>query len=661
MRKWLGARGKARPSRNKVLVLLGVLLLLGIGHYAILLRSQEQIIEHEAVQVARIVANQAMVARSVYSREVVAKLASDGFGSTPDYKAHTGFAPIPAQFFKYVGREITQHNSGLYSYRPLSRWNLEPGQGLQDDFQRWAWQALQAQDQPSPMRPIEWKPAWRFESVGERRVLRYMQADPASEQACVACHNGMERTQEVRLRRLADGVEPGRVFRLHQLLGAVEVTVPVDRVDALAESQARLTLLFVVATSFAGVMLVGYWLWRDARSARRNADHSHASLSLQASAMQNALGNAGEAVRLALQALGAARRSRLPRHVAAAHECLGDIRHSQGRDDKGRVHWERSLARYTEGGMYEEARRVCHKLARACEGLGETARSRDLHWLARSLAERAQGTPVERRVRQLNAELDVETEHRRNAEAAFQTGKMAALGRMVAGVNHEVKRPLASMRLLAELSGKLVERGELERVQRNMKQMVELADQLTELTRSLEDFARKQPYHPLPERLRDCLRQALRVLEPQLAARTHRILVHGNDPWAMVDAQRVRLILVNLLSNAIEATADSADRRIHVSLREQDQRSVVVRVRDHGPGLNEEARAHLFEIFVTTKAAGHGLGLGLALSAKMAREMGGELSGRNHPDGGAEFTLRLPVARRRTGLQTEPSRSRQRG
>ncbi|WKB53860.1 ATP-binding protein [Eleftheria terrae] len=643
MTKWIRAR-VGRPARYKVLILLGVLLVLGAAHYAILVRSQEHIIEHEAVRVAEIVASQALVARSVYSREVVAKLAGDGFGSTPDYKVHPGFAPIPAQFLKYVGRDITRHNSGLYSYRPLSRWNLEASQGLRDDFQRWAWQQLQAQDRPDPPRPIEWKPAWRFETLGGRRTLRYMRADPASEQGCVACHNGMERLPEVLARRVSDGVEQGRVFKLHQLLGAVEVHVPVDRVDALAESQAHLTLLFVLATSFAGVMLVGYWLWRDARSARRSADHTHAALSLRASAMQSALGNAGEAVKLALQALAAARRWRLPRHMAAAHECLGDIRHGQGREDRALVHWQRSMAGFEDGGMPEEARRLCQKLLQACDRLGLPEPAARWRRHAQALAERAQGSAVERRVRQLTAELDMEEERRRNAEAAFHTGKMAALGRMVAGVNHEVKRPLASMRMLAELSDTLLQRGETERVRRNLHDLVQLADQLTELTRSLEDFARKQPYHPLPERLRDCLRQALRVLEPQLHGGTHRVLVHGNDAWALVDAQRVRLILVNLLSNAIEATAGAADRRIHVSLRDKDSRSVLVRVRDHGPGLNAEAQAHLFEIFVTTKAAGQGLGMGLALSAKLAREMGGELSGRNHPDGGAEFTLRLPRA-----------------
>jgi two-component system C4-dicarboxylate transport sensor histidine kinase DctB len=69
-----------------------------------------------------------------------------------------------------------------------------------------------------------------------------------------------------------------------------------------------------------------------------------------------------------------------------------------------------------------------------------------------------------------------------------------------------------------------------------------------------------------------------------------------------------------------------------------------VKVRDQGPGLDEEARSHLFEPFFTTKEAGSGLGLGLAISAGIVADFGGNLTGDNHPDGGAVFTLDLPAA-----------------
>ena len=78
-------------------------------------------------------------------------------------------------------------------------------------------------------------------------------------------------------------------------------------------------------------------------------------------------------------------------------------------------------------------------------------------------------------------------------------------------------------------------------------------------------------------------------------------------------------------------------------------------VRDNGPGLSEEAFARLFEPFFTTKPAGQGLGLGLTLSAGILDEYGGTLVASNHPDGGACFTMVLPMAGKEThnGAQTQ--------
>ena len=63
----------------------------------------------------------------------------------------------------------------------MSKWNLAADQGLSDDFQRWAWAQLEAQDRPAPKAPIAWDPVWRIETVDGVSTLRYMRADPAVE------------------------------------------------------------------------------------------------------------------------------------------------------------------------------------------------------------------------------------------------------------------------------------------------------------------------------------------------------------------------------------------------------------------------------------------------------------------------------------------------
>jgi two-component system C4-dicarboxylate transport sensor histidine kinase DctB len=88
---------------------------------------------------------------------------------------------------------------------------------------------------------------------------------------------------------------------------------------------------------------------------------------------------------------------------------------------------------------------------------------------------------------------------------------------------------------------------------------------------------------------------------------------------------------------------DSARKCISIRM-DLDERDVVLRVRDSGSGIAPEAVQRLFEPFFTTKAPGHGLGLGLAISASIVEAMHGEMRAANHPAGGAEFTLKLPLA-----------------
>ena len=118
-------------------------------------RGQHSLIEFQAVQLAEIVTRQSASSRSVYAEHVVGKLMRDGVGvASEHYREESGNVPLPAQFLKLVGERISIDSRGLYRYRPVSKWNLAENQGLADDFQRWAWAKLEAQDLPAPKGPI---------------------------------------------------------------------------------------------------------------------------------------------------------------------------------------------------------------------------------------------------------------------------------------------------------------------------------------------------------------------------------------------------------------------------------------------------------------------------------------------------------------------------
>ena len=261
-----GAIGLRRRVLITALVFLSAVVALT---WYLLSRGQQRLIEFQAVQLAEIVARQSAASRSIYAEHVVGKLTRDQVGvASEHYENERGNVPLPAQFLKLVGERAGIESDGLYRYRPVSKWNLARSQGLSDDFQRWAWARLEAQDRPAPAAAIAWEPAWRIEAVGGVRTLRYMRADPAVSAACVSCHNGLERRAQTVAMRLQDGAPVGKVFEVNRLMGAIEVQVPLERVATLARDQNRVALLSVLMLGMAGMLCIGYFVYADVSRAR---------------------------------------------------------------------------------------------------------------------------------------------------------------------------------------------------------------------------------------------------------------------------------------------------------------------------------------------------------------------------------------------------------
>lgn len=252
------------PNRASSALLLFALITLFVGgaNYAALVWSQSRIIEHEALRVAEVVNSQALASRSVFATQVAEKIQRDGFGISEHFHELEGYVPIPAQYLKFVAQEVRESNQGLYDYKPLSKWNLAPDQGLQDDFQRWAWAQLEQQDKPDPDGPIDWQPVWRFEPINGVRTLRYMSADAADSESCVQCHSAREQRPDIIARRQAAGIPPGKEWKQHQLLGALEIRVPVNQMEAMAASQANLTLAVILTVSLGGLVTAALLAWR---------------------------------------------------------------------------------------------------------------------------------------------------------------------------------------------------------------------------------------------------------------------------------------------------------------------------------------------------------------------------------------------------------------
>lgn len=252
-------------------------------------------------------------------------------------------------------------------------------------------------------------------------------------------------------------------------------------------------------------------------------------------------------------------------------------------------------------------------------------------------------------LRALNLRLQREIAERekvqRNLEVAEQTlaqsSKLAALGEMSAAVSHELNQPLAAMKTYLAGAKLLLQRKRPDEAQSSFQRIDDLIERMGAITRQLKSYARKggDAFEAFDER--DALSSALTMMEPQLKSRKVSITRTVPRSPVMVMADRVRLeqVIVNLLRNALDATKEVAEPRIELILSAGE--TAVLTVRDNGHGI--EDLDQLFEPFYTTKAAGEGVGLGLAISSGIVKDLGGRLTARNASAGGAVFDLRLPI------------------
>ena len=227
----------------------------------------------------------------------------------------------------------------------------------------------------------------------------------------------------------------------------------------------------------------------------------------------------------------------------------------------------------------------------------------------------------------------------------IQAGKLAVIGQLSAGIAHELNQPLAALRTLSSNATRFLDRGDETTARSNLERIAQLVDRMGLITGQLKAFARKSSGHSDSVDINQVVAHAIALLDQRLRTVNARITTRFSETTlcALCDANRLEQVVVNLISNALDATPDQSSPSVDISGK-TNGRMVRLEIRDHGAGLSNEAQTRLFEPFFTTKEAGVGLGLGLAISAGIIRDFGGTLNGVNHPEGGAVFTLELPLA-----------------
>ncbi len=226
-----------------------------------------------------------------------------------------------------------------------------------------------------------------------------------------------------------------------------------------------------------------------------------------------------------------------------------------------------------------------------------------------------------------------------------QTQRLAALGFMVAGVCHEVSNPLAAVHSMLQILQS--KRGVTpDTLEKGLASISANIARVLAITRKLGDFSRVGSDPPVAVHVDAAMDEAIALMRHGAHGAGVRVTYRG-APGARVLARPAMLqqVLFNIVQNAAQAMNGVG--AIDADANAQG-RSIVIRIRDSGPGIPDDVLPRMFEPFFTTKAPGEGTGLGLAISYEIAHELGGSIRASNHAGGGACFDVVLPSIGERT-------------
>jgi signal transduction histidine kinase len=219
--------------------------------------------------------------------------------------------------------------------------------------------------------------------------------------------------------------------------------------------------------------------------------------------------------------------------------------------------------------------------------------------------------------------------------------RLAALGKVVSGVAHEVRNPLNSMKLTLQLLDRRLKKGVP--VAHEIQESLREIDRLDMIVGRLLAFGRPAMFNRQEQNLVPLIEQAAKMVQEPARQKGVRIGIQGftDGTAADVDGPQIVQVLINLLLNAIDASPASGAVRVEASLEDA---CVRILVSDQGQGIPEEARPHIFDAYFTTKP--NGSGLGLAVSREIVANHGGVLEFET-TSSGTNFVLRLPIDRSR--------------
>ncbi len=245
----------------------------------------------------------------------------------------------------------------------------------------------------------------------------------------------------------------------------------------------------------------------------------------------------------------------------------------------------------------------------------------------------------------LREKLEMERRLQKTQIQLLQAEKMASLGKLAAGVAHQLNNPLGGITLYAQL---MMEEYALEdAAKEDLQRIIEDAERCRNTVRELLEFARQTRQEIRLNDLNRAISQTLFLLENQSLFQNIKIVkdLDPNLPPVPSDIQQLNHTFMNIILNAAEAMEGNGELRIETRLSE-DGAHALIRISDTGPGIPPEVLPHIFEPFFTTKEEGKGTGLGLSLAYGIIENHNGTITAKSEVGRGTTFTIRLPLAQK---------------
>ncbi len=229
--------------------------------------------------------------------------------------------------------------------------------------------------------------------------------------------------------------------------------------------------------------------------------------------------------------------------------------------------------------------------------------------------------------------------------------KLIAKGEMAAAIGHELNNYLTAISTNAQLLALNFSQGKLEKIDSKIDVIMKNVDHIKRFSDGLMDFSALES-KPVLYDLHRLFDDLVFFVHPQQAFKRVSFDVDLPDdlPPVLIDVGQIHQVLLNLFINSADVFAEHSDRKGKITVRATalpEASSVKITIADDGPGIPDEILPKIFEPHITSKLAGHGLGLWTCL--RIINNHGGEIAAKNHDEGGAVFEIILPIARASNG------------